>query len=326
MVVHRYGGPDVLRWEEIAVEAPGPGQALVDNAAIGMNLSEIGFRSGTFHAHEFDAPKPPFVLGVESVGTVRAVGPGVTEVAVGERVGCPGLPNGAYAGCRVYPADRLVPVPADIADEVAAAVMVKGMTAQYLCRRTCPVGPGTTLLIHAAAGATGQFVCELADHLGATVIGTVSSDAKAEYARAHGCHHPIVYTRENFADRVLQITAGRGADVIYDSVGRDTFADSLRCLSRFGTLGLFGVSSGLPEPLQLMGLHLLTEQKFCRPSFYAQTAQRQDLLAIAAHTFDDLRRGVFRPHIDLRLPLRDAAAGHRAVEARRTTGAVVYLP
>lgn len=326
IIVREYGGPEVLEWQTIEIPAPAPGEALLRTTAVGMNLSEIGFRTGYFRAEGFESPKPPFVLGVESIGVVEAIGPGVTEVAVGDRVGCPGLPNGAYARHRLYRADRLVPVPEEIPDDVAAATMVKGMTAEYLCRRTYPVGPKTTLLIHAAAGATGQLVCRLANHLGATVIGTVSSDAKAEVARAHGCHHPIVYTKVDFAQRVLEITNGEGADVIFDSVGLTTFADSQRCLSRFGTLGLFGVASGPPQPLQLISLPLFTEQHFCRPSFYAQTAERKALMEIAANTFDHVRSGVFNVSIDLKLPLAEAAAAHRAVEARQTSGAVVFLP
>ena len=321
IVIHEFGGPEVLSWEEVDVPAPGPGEALLRQTAIGMNLMEVGLRMGTY-----PGPALPFIPGVESTGVVEPVGPGVSVVKPGDRVGCAGLPVGSYAEKRVFPADRLIPLPDDIPDETAAASMVAAMTADYLLKRTYKVGPGTKMLIHAAAGGTGLMVCQIAKHLGAEVMGTVSSEEKAEIARQNGCTHPIIYTRENFADRVLEITDGRGADVIYDSIGKDTFYESVRCLHRFGTLGLFGVASGLPEPLQLMTLDLLTEQKFTRPSFYAQVAEREDLLAIAENVFGYLRDGVLKVRVDRSMALRDAAEGHRAVESRQTVGSLVFVP
>ncbi len=318
-VIHAYGGPEQLHWEAVQVPEPGPGEVLLRHRAVGMNMMEIGLRQGVY-----PGPPPPFIPGVEAAAVVEAIGPGVRTCATGDRVGYAGPPVGSYAEARVYPAERLFPIPDAIDDETAAACMVKAMTAVCLLERTVHAGPGMRVLIHAAAGGTGMMCVQLAAHLGAEVFGTVSTDAKAERIRALGCEHPLVYTRENFADAVLGLTDGAGLDVIFDSVGRATFADSVRALGRFGTLGLFGVADGLPEPLELMKLDLLTSQYFVRPSLYAYTERREDLLDIAARAFDYVARGVLAVHIDQRLPLREAAQGHRLVESRQTSGSLVY--
>lgn len=321
IVLRAFGGPEQLRYEEITVGEPEAGEVRLRHTAIGMNLMEVGLRIGAY-----PGPPLPFVPGIEGVGIIEALGADVSGLAVGQRVGYASLPIGSYASARLFPADRLIPLPDDIGDEVAAAVMVKGMTAEYMLRRTCDLQPGMTILVHAAAGATGLMLCQLAHHLGATVFGTVSSDSKAEFVRAHGCHHPIVYSRENFADRVLALTGGQGVDVAYDSVGRDTFDDTVRCTAPLGLVGLFGVASGLPEPINLMAQDLYTSRRYVRPSLYAHTRRREDLLAIAASTFGYVRNGVMKVEINARLPLADAAEAHRRVEARKTTGSLVLLP
>lgn len=319
--IHKFGGPEVLSWESIELPEPKPGQVRLKHTAIGMNLMEIGLRQGAY-----PGPPLPFVPGVEAAAVVEALGSGVTTVKVGDRVGYAGTPVGSYAERRNFPAERLFPIPDDIPDHIAAAVMVKGMTAEYLLRRSYPVRKGETMVIHAAAGGTGLLCCALGKHIGARVIGTVSSDEKAEVAKAHGCDHPIVYTRENFADRVLEITNGKGADVVYDSVGKDTFEESKRCLSRFGTLVLFGIASGMPEPLELMKQDIMTEHRFLRGSLYAQTAERGRMLEIAANTFEYVRTGIMKVDVLERLPLMDAPKGHAMVESRKTTGSLVYFP
>ena len=321
IVIHEFGGPEVLSWEEIDVADCQGTEVRLRHLAIGMNMMEIGLRIGAY-----PGPPLPFVPGVEAIGIVEQVGPDVSEFKVGDRVGYISPPVGSYAEERVYPEHRLFPVPDDIDDKTAAACMVKGMTAEFMLKRSYKVGPGSKVLIHAAAGATGIMCVQLAAHLGAEVFGTVSSEEKAEFARAHGCHHPIVYTKESFADVVLNKTNDNGVDVIYDSVGADTFADSIRALSRFGTLCLFGVASGPPPPLDLMALDLWTAPHFTRPSLYAHTESRQDLLDISANTFEHVRNGILKVEINGEYPLRDAAEVHRAVESRKTTGSLIYLP
>lgn len=321
MMIHEFGGADTLCWQDFDPGMPGPGEVRVRSTAIGLNLIEVGMRSGLY-----PSPPLPFVPGVESVGVIEAVGAQVGDLHVGARVGCIGPNVGSYAEVRVLPADRLFAIPASIDDEHAAACMVKAMTAEYLLTRTFAVGQGTRMLIHAAAGATGLFCVQLGRHLGAEVFGTVSTREKADLVRGYGCDHPIVYTEESFADRVLDLTHGEGVDVVYDSIGADTFDDSLRCLHYLGTFGLFGIASGMPRPLELMRLDLLTSQKFLRPSLYAYTRRRADLLSLAGETFTHIEQGVLEINIHARFALARAADAHRAVESRRTTGALVLLP
>lgn len=319
--IHEHGGPEAMRWEEIPTPSPGPGEALVRHAAVGLNYIDVYFRTGLYKP-----PSLPCVIGMEGAGTVEAVGDGVTVVAPGDRVAYATAPIGAYAEARTIKADRLVKLPDDIAFEVAAAMMLQGMTVEYLLRRTFPVKPGQTILVHAAAGGVGLIMCQWAKHLGATVIGTVGSDAKAELARAHGCDHPIVYTREDFQARVKEITGGRMLPVVYDSVGRDTFMKSLDCLAPLGMMVVFGNASGAVPPFDVGILAAKGSLFLTRPTLATYTAKREDLVASAEALFDVVRKGAVKIEVNQRFPLAEAAAAHRALEARQTTGSTVLLP
>ena len=318
--VHEVGGPEVLRFEDVDVGSPGPDQALVRQTAVGLNFIDVYFRSGLY-----PPPQLPFVAGQEGAGVVEAVGDGVTHIQVGQRVAYAG-PLGAYAERRLIPADRLVVVPDGITDQQAAAMMLKGMTAHYLLRRTYPVQRGQTILFHAAAGGVGTIACQWAKHLGATVIGTVGSAEKAELAKAHGCDHPIRYDQEDVVARVREITGGRGVPVVYDSVGQATFEKSLDCLAPLGMLVSFGQSSGKIPPVDLGILSQKGSLYITRPTLMTYTAARADLLAAAKELFDVVQSGAVRIEINQRFPLRDAAEAHRALEGRRTTGSTLLLP
>lgn len=314
------GGPEVLRAEDVVVPPPAAGEATVRQQAVGVNYIDIYHRTGVY-------PVPlPSGIGVEGAGVVVALGPGVTDIAVGDRVGYAGGPLGSYAEVRNLPADRLVKLPAEIGAEQAAAMMLKGLTAQYLLRRTYRVQPGDTILVHAAAGGVGLIMCQWARALGARVIGTVGSDAKAELARAHGCDHPIVYTREKFAERVRELTGGEGVPVVYDSIGKDTFMDSLACLRPLGMMVSFGNASGVVPPFDTGILSRLGSLFLTRPTLFAYAARRGDLLAMAAALFEVVVSGKVRIEVAQRYPLREAAQAHRDLEARRTTGSTVLTP
>jgi NADPH2:quinone reductase len=320
--VHELGGPEVLRYETIEPGAPGPGQALIRQTAVGLNFIDVYFRTGLY-------PAPaglPFTPGLEAAGVVEAVGEGVSEVSVGQRVAYAAPPLGAYAERRPMPADRLVVVPDGITDEQAAASMLKGMTAHYLLRRTFPVQAGQTILFHAAAGGVGLIACQWAKHLGATVIGTVGSEAKAELARTHGCDHVVRYDREDVTARVREITGSAGVPVVYDSVGQATFASSLDCLAPLGMLVSFGQSSGKLPPVDLGILSQKGSLFVTRPTLMTYTAARRDLVAAATELFQVIAAGAVEILINQRYPLRDAAAAHRALESRQTTGSTVLLP
>ncbi|WP_337876472.1 quinone oxidoreductase [Elioraea sp.] len=319
--IHEHGGPEAMKWEEIPTPSPGPGEALVRHAAIGLNYIDVYFRTGLYKP-----PSLPCVIGMEGAGTVEAVGEGVTVVRPGDRVAYATAPIGAYAEVRTIKADRLVKLPDDISFEVAAAMMLQGMTVEYLLRRTFPVKPGQTILVHAAAGGVGLIMCQWAKHLGATVIGTVGSDAKAELARAHGCDHPIVYTREDFQARVKEITGGKMLPVVYDSVGRETFMKSLDCLAPLGMMVVFGNASGAVPPFDVGILAAKGSLFLTRPTLATYTAKREDLVASAEALFEVVRKGAVKIEVNQRFPLRDAAEAHRALEARRTTGSTVLLP
>lgn len=317
---HRTGGPEVLQWEALEVPAPGAGEVRVRHHAVGLNYIDTYHRSGLY-------PVPlPSGLGQEAAGVVEAVGEGVAEFAIGDRVAYTGGPLGAYAQVRNIAADQLVPLPPDISFEQGAAVMMQGLTAQYLLRRTYRVQAGDTILIHAAAGGVGTIACQWAKALGATVIGTVSSEEKAAIARAHGCDHPIIYTRENFVERVREITGGEGVPVVYDSIGKDTFMDSLACLRPLGLMVLFGASSGPVPPFDCTVLARMGSLFLTRPTLFTYAAKRTDLLAMAAELFDVVANGKVRVEINQRYALRDAAQAHRDLEARRTTGSTILLP
>ena len=314
------GGPEVLQWQAMEIGQPGPGEARVSHRAVGLNYIDTYHRSGLY-------PLPlPSAIGLEAAGVVEAVGEGVADIAVGDRVAYAGGPVGAYSQARLMPADRLVRLPDAISFEQGAAMMLQGMTAQYLLRRTYRVQPGDTILIHAAAGGVGLIVCQWAKALGATVIGTVGSDAKAELAQAHGCDHPIVYTREKFAERVREITGGEGLPVVYDSIGKDTFMDSLACLRPLGVMASFGSASGPVPPLDIGVLAKLGSLYLTRPTLFTYTAKRSDLLATAAELFDVVASGKVRIDINQRYALREAAQAHRDLEGRRTTGSTILIP
>lgn len=318
---HEIGGPEVLRWEELELPPIGPGDALLRATAIGVNMKEIGERKG-----EYPSPPLPTVPGIEAAAVVVEVGKNVTNVKPGERVGYATMPTGSYAEYRVLSADRLINLPDDISDEIAAAALHKGMTARYLVRKTFPISGGETILVHAAAGATGSILCQWAKYLGATVIGTVGSAAKAEHARKHGCDHVIRYTEEDFATRVREITTGKGVSVVYDSVGKDTFFKSLECLDPLGMMVLYGIASGHPAPLELMKFDIWKSYFYTRPSFFVHTQKREDLIASANDVFDVIRKNGVHVNIANKFPLREASAAQRAVDSRSTIGSVLLIP
>jgi len=319
--IHENGGPEVLRWEEVAVSQPGAGEALVRQTAVGLNFIDVYHRTGLY-----PLPGLPSGLGVEGTGIVEAAGPDVTEFASGDRVAYAGGPVGAYAELRVMPAARLVPLPDGIGDRQAAAMMIKGMTAQYLLRRTHRVRPGETILIHACAGGVGLIACQWAKHLGATVIGTVGTDEKADLARSHGCDHAIVYTRERFTERVRQLTDGKGVPVVYDSVGDATFEGSLDCLAPLGLMVSYGNASGAVRPFSLITLAEKGSLFVTRPTLFTYTGTRDELLSTAAGLFGVVRSGAVRIEARQTYPLSEAAQAQRDLEARKTTGSTVLLP
>ena len=317
--LYRTGGPDVMQWEEVAVGEPGDGQARVRHTAIGVNFVDTYHRSGLY-------PLPlPGGLGSEAAGVVEAVGPGVTHVRPGDRVAYTGVP-GSYSEVRVMPADRLLRLPDGISDRQAAATLLKGMTVQYLVRRTYKVQPGETVLFHAAAGGVGLIACQWLKALGATVIGTVGTDEKARLAETHGCDHAIVYTREDFPARVREITGGQGVPVVYDSVGKSTFQGSLDCLRPLGLLVSFGNASGPVPPFELGVLAQKGSLYVTRPTLATYTATRADLEATATELFDMVRSGEVKVEVRHAYALADARQVHRDLEARKTTRSVVMLP
>ena len=321
IVVHQTGGPEAMKWEEVSVGDPGPGEARIRHTAVGLNYIDVYFRTGLY-----PAPSMPLIPGMEGAGVVEAVGKGVKEVAVGDRVAYAAAPPGAYAEARCMAAAKLVKVPEGIDDRTAAAMMLQGMTTEYLLRRTYPVQSGQTILFHAAAGGVGLLACQWAKHLGATVIGTVGSDEKAELAAAHGCDHPIVYTREDFQQRVMEITDGRGVPVVYDSVGRTTFMKSLECLSPRGMLVSFGQSSGKVDPFDVGILSAKGSLYVSRPTLMTYTATREDLELSAGRLFEVVGSGAVKVEVRQTFPLAQAADAHVALEGRKTTGSTVLLP
>ncbi|MBI9082595.1 MAG: quinone oxidoreductase [Desulfobacterales bacterium] len=321
MIIYKTGGPEVLQWEPFDPGQPAPGEALVRHEAVGLNYIDIYHRSGLY-----PLPALPTVPGLEGAGIVEAIGDGVTEVSVGDRVAYAGVPAGAYAEIRRIPAHRLIRLPEAISTRQAAAMMLQGMTARYLLKKCVPVKKGDTILIHAAAGGVGLLVCQWARHLGARVIGTVGSEAKAELARANGCDHPILYDREDFAQRVRDLTDGVGANVVYDSVGKATFMKSLDCLRPMGTLVTFGQSSGKVPPVDIGLLGAKGSLFLTRPSLMTYTARREDLVEHAQDLFDVVTSGKVRLDIGRTWPLAEAADAHRALEARQTTGSSLLIP
>jgi NADPH2:quinone reductase len=314
---HKTGGPEVLVWEEVSVGKPGPGEARIRHTAVGLNFVDIYNRSGLYPA------QLPSGLGSEAAGIVEEVGPGVTDLKPGDRVAYGASPLGAYSEARLIPADRLLKLPDGVDDKTAAAMMLKGLTTQYLIRQTYRVKAGDTILLHAAAGGVGLILSQWAKHLGATVIGTVSSDEKAKLAKAHGCDHVIIYTREDFVKRVDEITGGKKVPVVYDSVGKDTFLKSLDCLAPLGVAALFGQSSGAVEPLNLGLLAQKGSLYVTRPTLFTYAAKRENLVAMAGELFDVVKSGAVKIEVHQTYPLKDAARAHADLAARKTTGSTV---
>jgi len=318
--MRQVGGPEVMCWEEVEVGDPAPTEARVRHAAVGLNYIDIYHRTGLY-------PLPlPSGLGLEAAGVVEAVGTAVTDLRPGDRVAYAGGPVGAYSQVRCLPADRLLKLPAAIDFRTAAAMMLQGLTSAYLLRRTCRVEAGDAVLIHAAAGGVGLIACQWAKALGATVIGTVSNDAKAALATAHGCDHVIHYTREDFARRVREITGGAGVRVVYDGVGKDTFAGSLDSLQTCGMLVSFGNASGPVPPFDPLLLSQKGSLFLTRPTLMHYTAKRADLVALGSELFDVVGAGKVRIEVNQTYPLADVASAHRDLEARKHTGSTVLLP
>lgn len=318
--VHKHGGPEVLQWEEVTLPAPGPGEVLVKNRAIGLNYIDTYFRTGLY-----PAPQMPFVPGNEAAGDIIAVGPNVTEFQVGDRVAYVAT-LGSYAEERVVAVNSVVALPEAVSYEAAASMMLKGLTAEYLLHRTYKVKAGDTILVHAAAGGTGLILCQWGKALGATVIGTVGSQEKADLAKAHGADHTILYREEDFAARVKEITGGKLCQVVYDGVGKDTFLPSLDCLSPFGVLASFGNASGAVEPFNLGLLAAKGSLYVTRPTLFTHIAKRETMVEMAANLFEAVGSGKVTVPVNATFALQDAANAHRALESRGTTGSTVLLP
>ena len=317
--IHTNGGPEVMKWEDVPTPEPGPGEALIRHGAVGLNYIDVYVRTGLYKA-----PNLPLVIGQEGSGTVLAVGPGVTTVAPGDRVAYAG-PLGAYVTERVIPADRLVKLPDNISFETGAAMMLQGMTVQYLLRRTYKVKAGETIVVHAAAGGVGLILCQWAKHLGATVIGVVSSEEKAALARANGAAHTVV-GYSNLVAEVKRITSGAMVPVVYDSVGKDTFGVSLDCLAPLGLMVSYGNASGAVPPFDLGILAAKGSLFLTRPSLATYTAKRSDLETVCTDLFDVVGKGAVKIQVNQTFALKDAAKAHIALEARQTTGSTVLLP
>ncbi len=317
--IHEHGGPEVLRWEDVEVGAPGPGQVRVKHSAIGLNYIDTYQRSGLYPL------QLPLTLGMEGAGVVEELGEGVSDLAVGDRVAYP-APLGSYAEARLAPADRMIKLPDGIGDQQAAAMMLQGLTVQYLIRQTHRVQAGETVLFHAAAGGIGLIACQWLKHLGSTVIGTVGSAEKAEFAKAHGCTHTINYREEDFVERVKELTGGEGVPVVYDGVGKDTFEGSLQCIAPLGLMVTFGNASGPVPAFELGRLAPLGSLFITRPTLMTYSAKRADLEAMAAELFEVVLSGAVKIEINQTYPLAETAQAHRDLEARKTTGSTVLLP
>jgi len=317
--IHAHGGPEVLLWEDVPTPDPGPGEALIKHDAVGLNFIDVYFRTGLYKT------ALPATIGMEGAGVVVAVGAGVTAVRAGDRVAYATAPIGAYATHRVIAADRLVTLPDSIDSNTAAAMMLQGMTAQYLLHRTYRVQKGDTILVHAAAGGVGLIMCQWGRALGATVIGVVSTEAKAELARAHGAAHVII-GHDSLAADVKRLTGGAMLPVVYDSVGRDTFTASLDCLAPLGLMVTYGNSSGPVPPFELGQLSAKGSLFVTRPTLATYTAKRADLERVTADLFAVVESGAVKIEVNQTFALKDAAETHRALEARQTTGSTVLIP
>jgi NADPH2:quinone reductase len=319
--IEAYGGPEVMTLTDVDVPAPAAGEVKIRQSACGLNFIDVYMRTGLY-----PLPELPWGLGLEAAGEIEAVGDGVTDFKPGDRVAYVTPPAGAYAEARVMSVDKVVKLPDAIADETAAAMMLKGLTAQYLLRQTYRVKAGDSILIHAAAGGVGLIVCQWAKHLGATVIGTVGSAQKAELAKAHGCDHAILYREENFKDRVREITDGAGVNVVYDSIGKDTFEDSLDSLKPLGTMVTFGNASGPVEPFSPAILAPKGSLYVTRPTLFTYTALPGNYQAMCDDLFDVVTDGQVKIEVNQRYPLAEVAQAHADLEARKTTGSTVLIP
>ena len=319
--IHAHGGAEMLQWDAVDSGTPGPDEVRIRHTAVGLNYIDVYHRTGLY-----PVPALPCTLGMEAAGIVEAAGANVTDLREGDRVAYASPPLGAYAQARIMPAERVVKLPEAISDHQAAGMMLKGMTAEYLIRRLYPVTAAETVLFHAISGGVGQIACQWLKALGATVIGTVGSDAKAETARALGCDHPINYNREDFVQRVREITNGAGVPVVYDGVGKATFMGSLDCLRRRGTLALFGNASGAVDALDTGLLAQKGSLFLSRPSLMGYTATRAELVESANALFEVVRTRTVEVAVNQTYPLREAAQAHRDLEARATTGSTILLP
>ncbi|XP_023741851.1 uncharacterized protein LOC128132252 [Lactuca sativa] len=320
--IHEHGGPEVLKWEDVQVPDPKEGEIRLKQKAVGLNFLDVYMRRGEQNL----APPLPYIPGMEGAGVVTAVGPGVTSCKVGDVVAYASPEVGSYAQERILPADLAVPVPSSVDPVDAAAAIFKGLTAHVLIHKGFKVESGHTILVHAAAGGVGSLVCQWANAIGATVIGTVSTKEKAAQAKEDGCHHVICYKEENFVDRVMEITSGKGLEVVYDSVGKDTFIGSLECLKNRGYMVLFGTASGVPEPLRV-------EQIAPKSLYYTFSSiteytveNRKELLVAAQDLFSNIAKGVLRIHLNHKYPLSQAIQAHTDLESRKTSGSVVLIP
>lgn len=319
--VHQHGGPEVLHYEQVEVGEPGPGEARVRHTAIGLNFTDIHFRTGRYPLKEL-----PHVIGMEAAGVVEAVGAGVTEVGAGDRVAYASEKPCAYAQVTVMPVTRLVKLPDFIDDETAAATILKGLTAQYLIRGAYVINPGETILIHAAAGGVGLIICQWAKHLGVRVIGTVSTEEKAALVKQNGCEHPIIYTQEDVVARVRELTNGEGLPVVYDGVGASTFEQSLLSLRRRGLLVSYGSAGGVPPPLEIFRLNRMGSLYLTSAGLADYIHDRAELLERAEDLFNVMKTGAVRVSVHQRYPLAEAARAHRDLETRRTLGSSILLP
>lgn len=320
--ITRFGPPEVLEPGEVEIGLPGPGEALIRHTGIGVNFVDIYHRIGQMHG---DGPTPPFIPGVQANGVVAAIGEGVTEVSIGDRVAHVNVGIGSYVADRIVPAERLVRIPDALDDDLVAASLLRGLTCHYLLKRLYVVKPGDTVLVHAAAGGVGQLMVQWARRLGATVIGTVGTEAKAEFVAGIGCDHPIVYTKQDFVAETLRLTDGEGVPVVYDSVGRDTFMGSLDCLRPMGIAINYGTASGQVEPFELQRLHARS-LSVCRPTLRTWIAARKDLEWSSREFFDLLADRSLRIDIAASLPLAEAARAHSLLEGRTLQGALILKP
>lgn len=319
--ISAYGGPEVMTLVDIDVAAPGAGEVRINQSACALNFIDVYMRTGLYKL-----PAMPGGLGLEAAGVVDAVGEGVSELHVGDRVAYVTQPPGAYAQARVMPADRVVKLPDSITEKTAAGMMLKGLTAQYLLNRTYAVKKGDTILMHAAAGGVGLIVCQWAKHLGATVIGTVGSEEKADLARAHGCDHTVLYREENFKERVRELTDGVGVNVVYDSIGKDTFMDSLDCIKPLGTMVTYGNASGPVDPIEPGILGAKGSLYLTRPTLFTHIAARNDLVDMTNDLFKVVGEGHVKIDIRQEYALADVAQAHTDLEARKTTGSTILIP